>query len=342
MANIRDVAKLAGVSVSTVSRVVNETAAVDRETKQRVVKAIEETGYKANTFARALKKGKTNTIAFLIPNMENAIYPTLAMTVENEAQKHGYFVLFCNTMENCERESEYIDKFKGTMADGFLVSTGLCCGKNTELLRMRDQGFPLMCLMREMDGPANSVVAKNEEGGYLGMKYLLERGFRDIAIIYGRFDLILYQQRLAGCIEAMKEYGLKLDEKMLLKGVTDGMEDGANCLQQFYDKYKRLPEAVFALSDPLAYSAMMTINSLGYSIPNNISLLGYDNAAFSASCRLSSIEQPLEAMARDATKTLIDMIEKRISPHCDQKVYPVRIVERDSVGWKDGLQPLDI
>ena len=336
MSTIRDVARLANVSISTVSRVMNNTAPVEEETRQRVMDAVQVTGYKASAIAKALKSGRTNTIAFVIPNLVNMIYPSLAITVENEAQKYGYFVLFCNTQEEQAKEKGYVEKLKGDFVDGFLFSTALAGGESAEIYKLRREGVPVVCLMRETGDPRDSVVSDNLEGGYLAAKYLLDRGFREIAVVCGRQNLALYGQRLAGYKKALAEYGVPFNPSICLEGVKDGRENGSECILSYYKKYNRIPEAIFASSDPLAFDVMITLNRLGCSIPRDVSVIGFDNVPFAENYYLTTVEQKLYEMARAATRQLIAIIEKREPPDQPQQVFPVRVVERQSVRAADG------
>lgn len=335
MVTIRDVAKLANVSISTVSRVINNTAAVEPDTKQRVLDAVAQTGYTANVMAKALKKGRTNTIAFVIPNLENMIYPALATAVEEEAHRHGYFVLFCHTHEEQNKERVYVDKLKGNFVDGFLFSTALMGEESQEIVKLRKEGFPTVCLMREPGDTRDSIVSANYEGGYMGTKYLLERGLREIAVIKGRDNLSVYPHRLEGYKAALQEWGIPFDPTLCLSGVREGLEDGSVCLEEYFEIWKQMPEAVFALSDPLAFDAMIILSRLGYSVPEDVSVLGFDNVHFAENYQLTTVGQQLGEMARVATRRLIELIENPETVNRTQMVFPVSLVERNTVANKN-------
>ena len=327
MVTIREVAKEAGVSLSTVSRVLNDTAKVDENTKQKVQAAIAALGYRPNLLAKALKEGKTKTIAFVIPNIENRIYPSLAIAVETEARKQGYFVLFCNTQEDSAREQDYIEKLKGTLVDGFLFSTGLTDGKSQTILALQEEGFPAVCLMRSVDTVC-SVVSDNYGGGHLGASYLLDQGFTRIAALHGRLDMALYQERIAGYTDALAERGLVPETQLIW--ATDTTKPNF-AFARVTEKLKKgnIPEAIFAMSDPLASEAILAIEQFGLRVPDDISVLGFDNMLFSDHYDLSTMEQPFHEMAKVATQYLISMIEKKETP--GGKVFPVKLIHRGSV-----------
>lgn len=332
MATIKDVARLAGVSVSTVSRAISGKIPVDANTKKKVMRCIHELNYQPNAIAKGLKEGKTNTIAFFIPNIENQIYPTLAIAVETEARERGYFVVFCNTQEIQEREQMYVEKLKSRFVDGFIFSTALLEGKSRAITALRREGYPVVCLMRSTEDTVNTFMSDNERGAYLGTTFLIEQGFTRIATITGRSELDLYNRRLEGYKRALREHGLAADPSLIWVGVSEGQEKAFNCVS---DHLRRgiLPEAIFAQSDPLAFEAMQAISAAGFNVPGDISVLGYDNVSF-ASCYtppLTTVEQPLYEMGRMAASRLIDIIEGKVPAENSVQYFLPRLIVRGSV-----------
>lgn len=329
MVTIRDVAKAADVSLSTVSRVLNNSAKVDEPAKSRVLEAVSQLGYRPNVLAKALKEGKTNTIAFVIPNMENMIYPTLAIAVEEEARAHGYFVLFANTREDFQREAEYISRLKGSSVDGFLFSTGFAGKESREILALEEAHFPTVCLMREVEG-VSSVVSENYQGAYLGTKYLLEQGHREIAVLHGRLNVALYKQRLAGHLDALKDAGIPIRESYIWSAVDGNSQRAAPCVLAQLEA-GNIPQAIFALSDPLAIETIVAAGRFGLQVPKDISILGFDNMVSADHYDLTTIEQPLHKMAQAATRKLIAMIQKKNAVESTTQVFPTQLIVRGSV-----------
>lgn len=332
MVTLKDVAQKAGVSVSTVSRALNGKSLVDEETRARVLSIAEELDYRPNIMAKGLKEGKTKTIAFLIPNIENQIYPSLAIAVETEARKHGYFVVFCNTQEDQNREWEYIQNLKNRFVDGFLFSTAVNGGESRALQELREQGYPVVCLMRAAPDGTDAFVSDNERGAYLGTSYLIQQGFTRIATITGRPRLELYQQRLRGYEQALCDHGLPVEPELVWSGVEEQSEKAYYCT---LEKLRAgcVPQAIFAQSDPLAFDAMRALAHAGLRVPEDVSVLGYDNVPFAAcySPALTTVEQPLYEMGKAATRRLIAMIEGRMPTGNAAEIYPPRIILRDSV-----------
>jgi len=332
MATIKDVARLAGVSTSTVSRALSGKIPVDEKTRENVLRCINELKYQPNALAKGLKEGKTKTIAFLIPNIENQIYPSLAIAVETEARKHGYFVVFCNTQEDQARELDYVEKLKNRFVDGFIFSTALRGEESRTIQELREQDYPTVCLMRSTGDDTNTFVSDNEQGAFLGTSFLIANGFTRIATVTGRPQVLLYNQRLAGYRRALREHGLPEEEDLILHGVEGNTEKAYNCVLRYLTD-KPAPQAIFAQSDPLAFDALRAASAAGLRVPEDISVLGYDNVPFTASFNppLTTVEQPLYEMGRAATEQLIAMIEGRMPMKNQVRLFPPKVIIRDSV-----------
>lgn len=329
---LKDVARRAGVSVSTVSRALNDKKLVEEKTRAMVLRCAEELDYHPNVIAKGLKEGKTKTIAFLIPNIENQIYPSLAIAVETEARKHGYFVLFCNTQDDQRREREYVENMKNRFVDGFLFATAMSGGESRTIYKLWEQNCPAVCLMRATPEGTNAFVSDNERGAYLGTSFLIENGFTKIATITGRSRLELYRQRLQGYERALLDHGLPVDPEMIWVGVEDQAEKAFHCTQE---KLRQgcVPQAIFAQSDPLAFDAMRALAAEGLRVPEDVSVLGYDNVPFAAcySPALTTVEQPLYEMGQVATRRLISMIEGRFPIQNPPQYFAPQIILRNSV-----------
>lgn len=332
MVTIKDVARMAGVSTSTVSRTLSGKIPVDESTKSRVLACVKELGYRPNTLAKGLKEGKTNTIAFLIPNIDNPIYPTLAIAVETEARRHGYFVLLCNTQEDQAREQDYVEKLKGRSVDGFIFSTALTGENSQTIMDLKKELYPTVCLMRTTQDNTDSIITDSVEGAYLGTNYLIERGHKKIVTITGRRQMLLYCERTEGYIKAMRHHNLPVDDSLIWSAVEDGIEKAYNCVYKFLSD-GNIPQAIFAQSDPLAFDAMRAIYDFGLTIPGDISVLGFDDVSFSRKYNppLSTVAQPLYKMGTEAAKKLINIIEGREAMHSPPSVYTPTLIERGSI-----------
>lgn len=329
MATIKDVAKLANVSPCTVSRVLRNKASVKEETRQRVLRSIKQLNYSPNLSARALKEGKTNTIACFIPHIQNLIYPILAIAIQSEAWNHGYSVLFCNTEESQQIEKDYVEKLKGNAVDGFMFATSLVGKKSKTILKLKSEGYPVVSIIRENDDTTNTFVSDNEHGGYLVAKYIAKKGYKNIATIYGSSKLSPYVLRTKGFFKGLDDVGLSIDPKMIWQCDCSKKSAVQHLLtQKLQDGYR--PDIIFAQSDPIAIDAQIAITSFGLNVPDDIAIIGFDNVGYSENFNLTTVGQPFIQIATDATAHLIDIIEKRAPTVQPKKVYPVQIYERGS------------
>jgi LacI family transcriptional regulator len=329
MATLKDVAKLAGVSPCTVSRVLRRNIPVNEKTRQRVLESIEKLHYSPNLSARALKEGKTKTIGFFIPNLQNLIYPILAIAVQREAWKHGYSVIFCDTQESQKIEKEYVEKLQGNAVDGFIFSTSLV-GKNSKtILNLKEKGYPVVSIIRENDVTTNTFVSDNRRGGYLAAKYLAEKGHEKIATVYGGPLLAPYIQRTEGFYKGLAEFGIEPGPDLVWQcDCAKKYEVQRLITQKLKEGYR--PDAIFAQSDPIAIDVKIAITAFGLKVPQDIAVIGFDNVNYSENFDLTTVEQPFIQIANDATAHLIDILERRVAPVQPEKVYPVRIIERGS------------
>lgn len=332
MATIKDVAKMAGVSPSTVSRALSGNAPVDRETRERVMRAVEALNYKPNVLAKGLKEGKTSTIGLILPNIRNPIFPSVARGVEDIARKKGYTVILCNTDEDREVEIDYINKLKNRWVDGFIFATA---GKDAQhILDLKAKGVPVVLLVRNIGYKVDAVVIDNFKAAYRATKYLLGLGHRKIALINGDPDLFLYGERLAGYKEALVDSDMSIDDNLIIKGVED--------MESAYDATKELlirgitPDAILAASDPNAYGVMGALKDMKFSIPGDVAVMGFDDLDVSQFMNppLTAVSQPCYEMGVAAMERLIELIENgKAEPSVE--MFDAHIVKRESTESKE-------
>lgn len=310
MTNIRDVAIRAGVSTSTVSRVLSGKSIVNEKTRERVLLAVNELKYTPNTLAKSLKMGHTNTVALMVPSIENHIFPEITRGVEDTARRNGMTVILCNTDEDTEVEKEYINKLRTQWIDGFVVSS---MKPDSEHIRaLHREGFPVVLTSRHYEGDGiDAVAVDNVQAAYNAMQYLIKTGHRRIAIALGRCELNLYRDRLIGYKKALSDYNIPIDEALIMHETIG--------TSSFYNLTKKLiesganPDAVFATSDPKALVVMHALTDCGLRIPEDISVMGFDNVQISSLIDppLSTISQPLYEIGELAMKKLIMQIKAK-------------------------------
>jgi LacI family transcriptional regulator, galactose operon repressor len=325
---IYDVARLAGVSTATVSRALNGTAPIAPATRTAIDQAVEQLGYRANTIARSLVTKSTQTIAFLLPDITNPFYASLVSGIQEHTLRHGHTMLLCTTDGDPEREEQYLELLRAKQVDGALVD-GLVLPPE-RIARFVADGFPIVCLDRDVDSPSVPLVqVDNRLGARMATEHLLSLGHTRIAHVAGAEELRISEQRAAGYRDALAEAGVEADPRLTATGsFTEGggftatlalLESGAE------------PTAVFAANDLSAIGAINAIIESGWRVPVDVSVVGFDDLRLSAFTAppLTTIHQPAVEIAHRATEILVDLIRGR-SVHRLQYLLEPRLVVRSS------------
>lgn len=328
MATIKDVAKLAGVSISTVSRTVADSPLVDEQTKQSVRSAIDMLDYVPNQIARNLKSGKSHTIELIIPSIINPYFPKLVNCVEKYLQEYEYALLLGVTNYSAQQEVRCIEQAKKYCVDGiFLVSSAVDFKHIREL---SDGKAPIVLVNRVSDVGFSCVTNDNKQGSYRVIEYLVRRGHKRFACIARNTQIQHFHQRYEGCIQAFAEYNIPLSQ------VTFSDADNVN---ETYAATAALlaedprPTAFFVFSDELAPGVYSAAHSRGLSIPDDVSVMGFDdidNAKFMLPA-LSTYQHPVEEIAREAVERIMEQIEKKKSKRERSVIIEGKIMERESV-----------
>ncbi|MDR3592514.1 MAG: LacI family DNA-binding transcriptional regulator [Negativicutes bacterium] len=329
MGDIREVAKMANVSPSTVSRVLGGKVPVAEETKNKVLAAIAELNYRPNMVAQSLKGGRFRSIGLIIPNVRSLVFPAAIRGIEDVAMKHGYIVVLCNTDEDQEQEKAYIEGLRSRLVDGFIFSTARPDYQNIKALE--EEGFPLVLLLRQMGSQAHAVVVDNFDGAYQATQHLIARGLKRIALINGSLDIQLYQERFHGYKQAMDEAWLPLPDGAVLQGIY-GWEDAYRETMGLLSAGTKV-DAFFATNDPKAAGVMRAVKDFGLSIPGDISVMGFDDSDIAPLLDppLTTVAQPFYKMGAKACEQLIKVIEGKRRPKPKIDVFPAKLVVRGSV-----------
>ena len=305
--SIKEVAKLAGVSVSTVSRALNETTYVKDETRMRVLEAARELNYTPNIFAQGLKSNKSNTVALVIPDIGNMIFPKITQGVEQVMRKNGYITVLCNTGEDPEVEKKYIQSLSNQKIGGFIFAT--MTKQSSYINELRKQGIPIVLVERYNNEQIDAIGIDNFKAGYSATNYLIEIGHRKIIFIMGDPQLCLYEQRLAGYRKALEDNDIKFREDYVLWESYDTI----SLYTQIKKMFERIPdiEAIVASSDPKAFIIMRALKDMGKAIPKDVSIVGIDDVEISSLIDppLTTVSQPLVRLGELAAKKLIAQIQ---------------------------------
>ena len=331
MATISDVAKAASVSTSTVSHVINETRFVRPETRERVLSVMREMSYKPNRLASSLRKSQTQTIGVLVPNAANPFFAEILAGIESACFEHGYNFIMGNADDDPERELAYLQVLLERQVDGVLLVAAGTHEKSLELLALH--GTPAVTFDRSANSlQVDEILADSKQGGLLATNYLLDLGHRRIACIKKGSDLTSSTDRVLGYQEALLARGVAIDDDLIVAG--DYMPAGGyNACVQLLD-LDEPPSAIFTCNDLMAVGALSAIYDRGLRVPDDISVIGYDNISLASYTipPLTTIAQPIFELGKLAVDKLVarlkDSDAERNYP--SREVLPVSIFERES------------
>lgn len=323
MASIRDVAKHAGVSVATVSRVLNDKGYVGAETRKKVEAAIADLNYRPNEVARSLFKKQSKTIGLILPDIMNPFFPELARAIEDTASKLGYTVILCNSDEDEEKAQRYVDVLLQKYVDGIIISSNTIQEKT-----IRELTIPVVCIDREISKDIPTIVVDNKNGARMATRFLKEKGRRKIAHIRGPLDIVNANERCEGYREAVA--GEKWFKESYIVNGNYRMETATEVVLELLRQHPEI-DGIFAANDTMAIGAMKAAYQHGLKVPEEISIIGFDGIALGKASipELTTIEQPLYELGQKAAKVLIKLIKGQVIEETFYQ-FDVQLVERDS------------
>jgi LacI family transcriptional regulator len=302
---IYDVARLAGVSTATVSRALNGTGQTAPATRRAIEAAVEQLGYRPNTIARSLVTKSTQAIALLLPDITNPFYAELVRGIQEQVLAEGHTMLLCTTEGDPEREERYLNLLRAKQVDGALVD-GLVLPPD-RIARFVREGFPIVCLDRDVDSADVPLVqVDNRMGARLATEYLLSLGHTRIGHVAGVQELRISEERVAGYRQALTAAGIEPDPTLVAPGsfTEEGGHDAALAL------IERRVTAIFAANDLSALGVINALTESGRRVPDDISVVGFDDARLSAytSPPLTTVHQPAREIGERATRLLLELI----------------------------------
>ena len=318
---MRDVARLAGVSTSTVSAVLNGTVPVSPARKKRVMEAMAALDYHPDAIARSLKTGKTNVIGIVVPDITNAFYPEVVRGAEAAAQRAGYSVLLCDSNEDPQIEAQHLAALFSRRVEGVLMA---CCANSTAYDTMIRRRFPMVFVDRLPAAASEGTVSSDNIGaGYQAAKHLIGLGHKRIAMVAGHLGLSPHRDRLEGFRKAMQESHLPiLDEYLLCDDVQieNGVDAGHRLLS-----LPTPPTAIMVSNNKLMLGILQALDEKNIRVPEQLSVIGFDdyiwNRYFSPS--LTAVAQSTHEMGQQAFDLLIRIINRQ--PDDKQAVKNIRL-----------------
>ncbi|MBY0219808.1 MULTISPECIES: LacI family DNA-binding transcriptional regulator [Paenibacillus] len=319
MTTIKDVANLAGVSVATVSRVINDRGYVHADTRKKVEDAVKALNFSPNEVARSLYKRKSKLIGLLLPDIANPYFPQLARGVEDRMQEQDFRLIFGNSDEDESKEQDYIQTFIQNNVVGVISSTNYPHSPIYEKLKI-----PVVFLDRTaFDSP--SVYADGREGGRLAAREIIKRGSRRITVMQGPSHIKPAQDRFEGAIEIIRDAGL---DYHVIQTTSFSFNEAGLWAEELFSKYADT-DGVIASNDIAAMAVLHEASRIGRKVPDDVQVIGFDDIPMSSllSPALSTIRQPAYEMGREAAGLLIGLVEQ--APIENKNIQmPVSFIER--------------
>lgn len=336
MVSSRDVARAAGVSQATVSRVINHNPAVSAAVRERVLASMRQLGYAPNANARALITGRTNLLGLMVSNITNPFYPEVVQAVAAAALRHGYNLILCNAEEEPRLQAEYLRLLMEQRVDGIIISSLLTSSRAfVEPLAALQQ--PIVLINRVIDGiDVDTVVIDNAAGGRLATEHLVDLGHRDIAYIGGRADTSTNRDRFRGYRAALMRHGIALDQGLVTMG-DYSRSSGYQAMNALLRSGRR-PAAAVCADDTLAFGCLDAMSDAGLGSPEDLAIIGFDDSPLASMRRigLSSIQAPMEEMGEIAVSLLLSRISGARTGRPKRVVFPAQLAHRSTCGCPEG------
>ncbi|GJM73254.1 LacI family transcriptional regulator [Paenibacillus macerans] len=327
MATIKDVAELAGVSIATVSRMVNQNGYVSKQAEQRIMDAMEQLGYEPLIFRRLADRSMP-TIALILPDITNPFFSELP-GVEDICQQRGYTVFFCNSDNRDFKEKSYLEALRKRRIDGIIYASNYLTQE--ELNKLRRDNIPVVVLDRSSDTEKCTLIrCNNYEGAQLAVKHLLDIGCKKIAHIYGPQEIVTAQERLNGYEDYVKSFSW-YTPSLMAPGHFQ-LEGGMQAVETLLLRHPDI-DGIFAGNDFMAIGALKALHRKGVKVPDDIAVCGFDGIKLAEMIEpeLTTVAQPIYEMGEKAARTLVQQIEARDTKF-DAEVIEINVslIIRDS------------
>lgn len=327
MATIKDVAELTGLSIGTVSRVLNNRGYISQKTRKNVDDAMRKLNYQPNAIARSLSKSSSNIIGVIIPMLQNPFFASLLSAIENELEGRGYQLLLFISDGDGKKEGELLRECRRNRVAGIIL-----CSGNFEAMRISDLDVPVVSIERSRKNSSVSIECDNYKGGSLACRHLYDIGARNIVYVYGAQDYPMpADARQSGYEDACRELGLPI--KVYKTGSDDfHHQDYFDLLGRVFDENPSM-DGLFCSSDMIAAQALKVASRRGVAVPDELGIVGFDDSAIAVltTPELTTIHQPVDEMASLAVGSLLSSIKTR-SFSTTSVVVDVHLVERGSTG----------
>ncbi len=331
---LNDIALKAGLSISTVSRVLNKKSArsrISKETEKLVQKTAKDLNYRPNQLARGLRLKRTHTLGLVVPDISNPFFAYITKSIQNVSHKMGYSLVVCDTDENLPLEIEHTNLLCSKGVDGLIV---LPVGqKYAHLEALLRNGTPLVVVDRSFDLlNASTVIIDNYGGAFEATEFLIKNGHRRIAIIQGLSETFTATGRLKGFLDAHEKHNIPVDPQLVVG--RDFRKETGYIETKFLLSLEHRPTAIFTTSDLITLGALEAIMEEGIEIPRDLSIMAFDDIESAAyfRCPITAVAQPKENMGEIAVKLLLDQIRNPDKSEPKRIVLKPKLIIRESVG----------
>jgi DNA-binding LacI/PurR family transcriptional regulator len=327
---MKDIARKAGVSIATVSRVINDNGIVNDATRTRVLQAIKDLKYQPSRVAKRLRSKGTSghMLGLLIPDIQNPFYVDVLRGIEEITVQKKYSVIMYNYGQDEKKQKQYLEILLSEAIDGLIAAPAR--EDDPLLKKMAKDGFPIVCIDRGLrDTDVDTVLVDNRKGAYEAVRYLIRAGYKRIAFISGLETLPTSRHREEGYRDALEEYQMEPDESLLRIGDSK-IDSGRNLTRELLSM-KNPPDAIFAGNNLMTLGALETIQRMGLRIPRDIAIIGFDDMIWSNSLNppLSAVRQPAWEIGKRAGELLIQRIEEP-GRACVRMVLKTELMKRSS------------
>ncbi len=332
MVKMRDVAKLANVSVATVSRVLHNPETVREPTRKKVLSVIEQLNYQPNMLARQFRRNETKIILVVVPSIMNTVFSGIIEGIEYEASKHGYRVLLGNTNRNVENEYGLVELLKQKQTDGMIL---LSERMDADYIKALSEEYPLVLATAYIEGlKVPSVSIDNVSSSRDAVEHLIGLGHREIAHITGPLKFAMSRGRYKGYKQALMQNNIEI-RNMLVQEGDYTFESGYNQMLKIM-AIEKTPTAIFAANDDMAMGAIKAAKELGHSVPTDLAVVGFDNIGFSSKFdpALTTVAQPLFEMGQKSMNLLLLQMQGKPIVK-SQYVLECELIVRESCGGKE-------
>ncbi len=329
---IIDIAKKLKISPSTVSRALNDYPDINEETKKQVKQLAKKLNYLPNQIARSLKSSKTNVIGVIVPEIKHDFFSSAISGIEEAAYHSGYTILVCQSNESYEREVINTNALIHQRVAGFIVSISQTTTNGDHFQALIERKIPLVFFDRAFSKvPVYKILIDDEKSSITAVTHLIERGHKKIAYLSGPPAMNICKERLKGYKNALKKANLPVLNELVRYGGLQ--ESDGYALMDTLLKEKLIPDAIFAVNDPVAIGAFQRIKESGLKIPGDIAIVGFSNNKITSLIDppMTTVNQPSFEMGKKAAEILIDMIEGRIKSNQNKTVvFEAELIVRES------------